>query len=173
MASSVTAHWDFRLDVDETLDLQLDLPDDPTYTHKIPDISSTNVRGTLDGSSTVPATKVFSDMAVMSSGELVLDLTSLTSAAGSSESFDGLKVQLVKIAALTSSGEVVVQKGDTNAYNLLGYDNASSETLEVLPGGCAAWYLHDSAEDVSSTKCNVKFTSSNNNCVFYIVMVAG
>jgi hypothetical protein len=173
MAAAVTAKFHFMLDVEETLALSLDVPTDPTFTHTLDNEASTVSKGTLNASSTVPATKTYSDLVTLVANTATIDLTSLGGGAGSTVDFTGLKVQLVKICVPTNSSEILVQKGAANAYNILGYDNASSETVELAPGACLALYHHDQLEDVDATHKDVKFTNASGAGFFYIQLVAG
>lgn len=169
MAAAVTAHYDLLLEVDETLALSLDLAADVAHTHK----TDETTRGTLNASSTPAVTKCFSDDLTLTAGTALLDLTSLTGPAGTSVTFNGLKVQLAKFACPSSNtAPVLIQKGAATAYNLLGKDNASSETFEVLPGGCMMLYHDDEAEDVDATHKDVKFTGTAGETI-EVILVAG
>lgn len=169
MAAAVTAHYDLLLEVEETVAQSLDLASDEKITHE----TSQTTRGTLNASSTPAVTKCFSDSINLAAGAATLDLTSLTGPAAVTVTFDGLKVQLVKFACpSTNTGPILVQKGDSNAYNLLGKDNASSETLEILPGGCMALFHDDESEDVDATHKNVKFTGTGTETI-EVILVAG
>jgi hypothetical protein len=170
MAHAVTAHYDMLLDVDETVAEALDLADDKTITHT----TDETTRGTLNLSSTVPVTEVFSDsLTIAGGGSATLDLADLTGPAGVTVTFSGLKVQLAKFACPSdNAAAVLIQVGDSNAYNLLGEDNASSETLEVLPGGWMGLGHNDKAEDVDGTHKNVKFTGTAGDKI-EVILVAG
>ena len=170
MAHAVTAHYDMLLDVDETVAESLDLAADKTITHK----TDETTRGTLNVSSTVVASQCFSDsLTIGGGGSATLDLTSLTGPAGVTVTFSNLKVQLAKFACPSdNAAAVLIQKGDATAYNLLGVDNASSETLEVLPGGWMGLGHNDKAEDVDGTHKAVKFTGTAGDKI-EVILVAG
>lgn len=172
MTASVTAHFDYRLDVDEVVETSLGISDDPTIVHDI-DVSTANDRGTLTSSTDTPVTKVASASQVLTGGDVTIDLTALTGPCSTSVDFTGLKVQLAKFCASTANASAVkIQKGASNAYNVLADDNTTADTLEIPPGGCVAIYHNDGSEDVSATKKNVRFTGGTNETLFWI-LVAG
>jgi hypothetical protein len=169
MAHAVTAHYDMLLDVDETVAQSLDFAADEKITHKI----DQSTRGTLNASTTPAASETSSDSINLSGGGGTLDLTDLTGPAGNAVTFDGLKVQLLKFACpSTNTAPILIEKGDSNAYNLFGQDNGSSETIEVLPGG---WYgigHNGQSEEVDATHKNVKFTGTGTETI-KVQLVAG
>jgi hypothetical protein len=170
MAHAVEARYNMLLEVKETVAQSLDLAVDVPIEHK----TDESTYGTLNASSTVPATQCFSDsLTIAGGGSATLDLTSLTGPAGVTVTFSGLKVQLAKFACPSdNSAAVLIQKGDATAYNLLGTDNASSETFEVLPGGWMGLGHDDEAEDVDATHKDVKFTGTAGDKI-EVVLVAG
>lgn len=169
MAHAVTAHYDMLLEVEETVAEALDLAADQAITHE----TDETTRGTLNASSTPAVTQCFSDSINLAAGSATLDLTSLTGPAGVTVTFSGLKVQLAKFACpSTNTAPILIQKGDATAYNLLGADNASAETFEVLPGGCMALYHDDESEDVDGTHKDVKFTGTGTETI-EVMLVAG
>jgi hypothetical protein len=169
MAHAVTARYDMLLEVEETVAGDLDLAVDRTITHE----TDETTRDTLNASSTVAVSQCFSDDITLTGGTATLDLTSLTGPAAVTVTFDGLKVQLAKFACPSdNAAAVLIQKGDATAYNLLGTDNASSETLEVLPGGWMGLGHNDEAEDVDATHKDVKFTGTAGDKI-EVILVAG
>ena len=172
MAAAVDAKFHCMLEVEETLELSLNFPTDPTFTHVI-NLATAVIKGTLNASSTVPATKVFSDNLVLAGGDQTLDLTALTGAASTTVNFTDLKVQLVALAASTSNATAVtVTGGAANPYNILGETNATSDKISIPPGGSLVLYHHDGTEDVSGTKKNVRFQGGVNENI-NIILVAG
>lgn len=170
MAAAVTAHYNLRLQVEETIALSEDLAQaDPTYTHDIADI-----RGTLNATSTPAVTKTFSDTINLSAGAATLDLTSLSGPAGTTVDFTGLKVHLVKLSCpSTNTAGITVDRDSSNAYNLFGADNASAEQVEVLPGAsCLFYHGDDQTEDVSATKKGVQFAGTGTEAI-NVILVAG
>lgn len=168
MAASVSAQYALTLEVTETLALGLDNVDDPSFVHSIG-----SPEGTLNASSTPPATKVFSDNVALVAGTKTLDLTALAGPASTSIDFTGLKVQLIALRCPTGNTlPILVQKGAANAYNLLGADNASAETLEVLPGDDVLLRRYDTLEDVDATHKDIKFTGNGTETI-NVLLVAG
>lgn len=169
MAASVTAHYNMRLQVEETIGTSLDLAAaDPTFVH---DISDT--RATLNASSTPAVTKAMSDTINLVAGASTLDLTSLTGPAGAAVTFSGLKVQCVKLSCpTTNTAGITVGVGAANGYNLFGEDNASAEQVEILPGCACQFFLNDKTEDVDATHKNVDFAGTGTEAIS-VVLVAG
>lgn len=168
MAASVSAEWKALLEVTEVLALGLDnAPDSPTK-HSLG-----SPGGTLNATTTPPVTKVFSDNLALVAGAKTLDLTSLAGPAGTTVDFTDLKVQLIALRCPEGNTlPILVQKGDANAYNLLGKDNASSETIEVMPGDDLLVKRHDTLEDVDATHSDIKFTGNGTEAI-NVMLVAG
>lgn len=167
MAASVSAEYALRAEVRETIALAQDNADDPSTIHSL---GSPN--GTLTATTTPPVTSVFADNVALVAGTLTLDLTALTSG-NLSRDFTDLKVQLIALRCPTSNTlPILVQKGAANAYNLLGADNASAETIEVLPGDDILIKRYDTLEDVDATHKDVKFTGNGTETI-NVMLVAG
>lgn len=169
MAAAVTAHYNMMLDVEETVAGELDLADDQTITHKTDEATL----GTHHASSTPAVSQTFSDKVTLTGGTATLDLTSLTGQAGVPVTFADLKVQHVKVACQSdNAAAVVIQNGDSNAYNLHGRANSNADIVAVPPGGSKQWYNADQGEDVDATHKAVKFTGTAGDKV-EVILVAG
>ncbi len=165
---SVSALYVMKLLVTETPDLALDNADNVPFDH---DIGVVN--GTLNASSTVPATKASSDDISLVAGGATIDLTSLPGPLSTTVTFDGLKVQLVKIKCpATNTGGITFAVHGASGYNLFGEDNASAERVEVMPGGSEMRETPDNGEDVDATHKQVAVTGTGTD-VFQIELVAG
>lgn len=163
---AVSAKYRFKLDVSETLAMGLDLAANPTVTHKI-----THQENTINATSTVPATKAYSDTASLSAGTATLDLTNLAGPISSTVDFTGLKVQIVKVSCpATNTAAVVVDVGATNGYNLFGDANGQ---ITVHPGGIAMVYQPNLLPDVAAGAKTIDLTSSDVDATYSIVLVAG
>jgi hypothetical protein len=157
-----------RLVVAHTTPLSMDDADDPTVSRGFDDIS-----GTLNASSTVPATKTYVDTISLTAGAATIDLTSLTGEGGRSVTFNGLKVQKVQISCPASNtAGITFDVGASNGYNLFGADNASDESVEVMPGGAEQRYTPNNGEDVDSTHKQIDVTGTGTES-FNIALVAG
>lgn len=170
MAAAVTAHWNMRCDVEETIALSEDLAEaDPTYVHTIAD-----TRGTLNATSTPAVTKTFSDTLNLTAGAATLDLTSLSGPAGTTVDFTDLKVHLVKLSCpSTNTAGITVDRGAANAYNLFGADNSTAEQVEVLPGAtCEFFHGNNETEDVDATHKSVQFAGTGTEAID-VILVAG
>lgn len=170
MAAAVEAKYALGLEVTETLALAMDnVPGgDPSFVH-----SMGADEASLNASSTPAVTEVFSDNVALAAGTLTLDLQNLVGPAGTTVDFTGLKVQLVKLKCPSSNTlPILVQKGAANAYNMLGADNASAETIEVMPGAIVLFYHNDKLEDVDATHSDVLFTGNGTETI-NVMLVAG
>lgn len=170
MAAAVVAHYDLKLEVEETLALSQDLSaDETTFTHE----TTITTRDTLKSTSTPAVTKTFSDSVNLTAGAATLDLTSLTGPAGTTVDMTGLKVQLVKLACPTSNtAGITVDRGASNAYNLFGEDNSSAEQVEVLPGCAMLFFMNDKTADVSASVKDVQLAGTGTESI-EIIIVAG
>jgi len=130
MAANVSATYDLKLSVAETIALGLTHAADPTTSHEL-----TQHRATLNGTTTPAVTKVFSGTVTLVAGQASLDLTSLAGPCSTTVDFTGLSVQLVKLACPTTNtaGITVDAKDGTTGYNLFGANNANVLTQSLFP----------------------------------------
>jgi hypothetical protein len=165
---SVSALYVMKLIATETPALGLDNADDVPFDH---DIGVTN--GTLTASSTVPATKAYSDDINLVAGQATIDLSNLGGPISSTVDFTGLKVQLVYITCpATNTGGITFDVGSSNGYNLFGADSASNESVEVMPGGAVFAYHPNNAQDVGAADEEIDVTGTGTEA-FSILLVAG
>lgn len=166
MAASVTAKYDLKLNVYETLGLSQDLASDPAFTHAI-----TGLSGVLDATTGVPATKVWSDTRTLSGGTETLDLTALTRSPAATVDMTGLKVQLVLIKADATNTQVLTIAGAAaTPYELFG---DSSGQTSIPAGGATLIYGKDGLADVSATVKSVTISSTHLTASYSIIIVAG
>ena len=130
MAAAVSATYDLKLSVSETIALGLTHAADPTTSHEL-----TQHRATLNGTSTPPVTKTYSGTVMLTAGQASLDLTSLTGPCSETRDFTGLKVQLIKLACPTANtaGITVAAKDSTTGYNLFGANNVTGADQSLYP----------------------------------------
>jgi hypothetical protein len=168
MADTQSAIYKMQLDIEETKDLGLDLVTNPTITH-----TGDTPSGTLTADTTVPVTKTYSDTLLLSGGTAKIDLTSLPGPLSTTITFAGLKVQLCKIACpSTNTGGITFDVGTNNGANLFGADNASDESIEVMPGATHQFYVPDKLENVDATHCEIDVTGTGTES-FNIILGAG
>lgn len=171
MAAAVEARYHPRLEVRETLGLSLDSAADPDIIHE-----TTPGEGTLTASSTVPATKAWSDQGQLTAGTVTLDLTSLSNGSTlAATNMTGLKVQLVKITNAPATGTantstLTIADGASNGYTLFG-DASGQVTLPV--GGWVLLGGNEGLPDVASNAKNITLTSSDTDADYQILIVAG
>jgi len=166
MAEAVTASYDLKLTAVHRVALGLSDASDPTTSH---DIGSH--RATLNGSSTIPVSKAWSDSGNLSGGTATLDLTALTMSNLPDVDLTGLKVKLIKIECpSTNSAGVVVDIGAANPYDVFGDANGQ---ITVLPGQVYLAYLAEEAEDVDATHCELDLSSGDADAAYSILLVAG
>lgn len=161
----ITAHYSFTLTVKEDVGLSMDQVTDPTAVHKISDGA-----GTLRSTSQVPGTKAWSDLRTLSAGADSLDLTSLPRGSLPAATFDGLKVQLIKIkAAAANTAAIVFAAAGANGYSLFG----SAGVCVLTPGAQVQFYWPDNLGDVGSGAKSIAITSTDLDAVYEMILVAG
>ncbi len=166
MAASVRARYDFYLSVLETLALSQDLASDPDITHAL-----TGGTATLDGTTTPPVTKCWTDTRTLSGGTETLDLTALTRSPVATVDLTGLKVQLVLIFAATANTQVLTVAGAAaTPYELFG---DSSGQASIPAGGRYAIFGNDGLADVSASVKSVTVSSTHLTASYSIIIVAG
>lgn len=131
MAAAVTASYNCKLDVAETVALALDNVEDPPINHA----TTNEAKGSITGTTTVPATKAFSDDITLATGRAALDLTALAGPASTTIDFTGLKLQCVKLVCPnTNTKPVTVHcKNGVTGYNLFGANNTLIQEASLLP----------------------------------------
>lgn len=168
MAAAVELTYAFTGTVKETIGLSHDYGSDPPFTISLGDHAAT-----LTATTTPAVTKVYSARITLAAGAATADLTVLVDSKNDLLSFTGLKVQFVKLACpSTNTVGITVSKGDSNAYNLFGADNASSESVEVMPGAVMMFYHDDELEDVDATHKAIKFAGTGTEYID-VLIVAG
>lgn len=166
MAAAVSATYNCHLTVNETIALGLDDVSDPAVTHDIGD-----TKDTLTATSTVKATKAWSDTATLSAGAATIDLTSLANGNLPTVTFSGLKVKVVKIICPTGNTEpIVFAVGAANPYDLFG---TASDRISVSPGNALVFYFADELENVDATHCEIDLSSADQDAAYSIIIVAG
>lgn len=163
---SVSLKYNFRVDLDETPDLALDLVTNPTIEHRIAAAS-----GTLDATSTVPLTKGWSDQRQLSTGTDTIDLAALVRANMPNVDMSGLKIQMVKIVAATANtAGIVFADGSSNGYNIFG---DGSGQVTVLAGMQLVWFGNDKLDDVGGSDKVIDVTSSDADAIYEIIIAGG
>lgn len=128
----------------------------------------------IDADST-PAANIHwkSEDRTLTAGSEVLNLSSLAQDDTDRVNVDatGERLQYLKIRASSDNTEnIVVQKGDTNAYPLFVNTNG---LLEIPAGGEVLLKLNNGAVPVSSTVKNIKVTSAQTDAQYDIQLVFG
>jgi hypothetical protein len=173
MADTYTVNYNFKMEVLETVDLGLDLASNPEITHE-----TTEVKGTLTASSSVPISKFFTDTtAAMTAAETaILDLTALVRDNLPNVDMTGLKVNLVKLFAPTtnhSSSSMMVKIAAASAYNLFGEDAAGADQVTLFPGDCVAMYAPETRAAVATDEKQVLITCVGGSAVLQVMIGAG
>jgi hypothetical protein len=112
----------------------------------------------------VPVSLYMADTMVGNSGTPTfnIDLTAFADVEGRTKTALGKKVQAVRIqAGADNAGDVTVEGGATNAYDLFGVGNA----VDVPPGGMIGMRLNDQAPDVAAGAKNIKVTLGHGDTV--------
>lgn len=163
---ALSVNYNAQLEVTEILDTAEDnIVSAASQTYKIP-----NTYGSLTDTSTVPASKKWTDNRTLAGSSETLDLTSLTGPYGTSVSFNGKKVQLVHISASASNvANIIVDIGGTNPYHIFGDANAQ-ETL--TPGGFILKYYPNNGQSVGSSNKTILVSGTTGDS-YNIHLVAG
>jgi len=138
---TVSATFNLRLDVTETLTIGVDGASQPVIQH-----DQLNVKGTLDATSTPPAAEHSQELYNLVAGAKTIDLTALASTNGRVIDGTGLKVQLLRFEN-KGANSMTIAKGATN-----GYDPFGGAVAVTVPAGCAAMLrFNDSLADIDAT----------------------
>lgn len=99
--------------------------------------------GTLNASSTPPATKVLSKTISLVAGAYTIDLTTETGINGAALAGTGLRVQMIRIKNL-GSNTMTFTNGASNGIAL------ACGTITVPAGGITQIFLNDAAPDIAA-----------------------
>lgn len=160
---AVSATYVLNVTAIETLAVGVDFAGSKNISH-----DQLNSSGTLNASSTVPATKVAAFSKALSDGAATIDLTALTGTNGAAVDFTGLKVQLVKFKNPVGNAAMTIKFGAANPYNLLG----ASWTMILLAGQEIALQLNDAAPDVAAGAKNIDISGTGTQTL-QCLLVAG
>lgn len=162
---SITPAINFKLSVPEILGTNSELATAAQGTHNI------EMRESLNGTTTPPATKAFSDEINLATGAATIDLADLEDIAGNALDFTGLKLQyLVFKAPNTNTSPVEVDVGATNGYNFAG-DSASHVVIPA--GGMVVLVARDNLPDVGAAAKDIDLSSADADAKLQVVLVAG
>ena len=151
--------------VKETVALGLDQVTNPRIVHEI----TLPIPTSLNGTTTPPATKVWSDNVALVAGVKTLDLQALVNANLPNADFTGLKVQVFFMSCpSTNTGPITVVPGALNDYDLGG----ASMSVAVNPGDSIVFLFLDNAPDVAAADSELDFAGTGTE-TFDIIMVAG
>jgi hypothetical protein len=111
---TVSVTFNMRMDVTETLDVDVDSAAQPVIQH-----SALSIKKTLNASSTPAATKHSQQVYSLSGGAKTIDLTALLSTYGKVLDCTGLKVRLIRFENL-GTATMTIGKGASSGYDLFG-----------------------------------------------------
>lgn len=134
---AVNVSYTFGMTVLETLETGIAGVSNPKLS-----FTAYNEAGTLNASSSPPATKHAQFLLTLSGGAATINLASLTGANGTVDG-TGLRVQLLRIKNLGANA-MTFSEGASNGIAL------SCLPLVVAPGGIAQIYLADASPDIAS-----------------------
>lgn len=159
---AVSVSYALRVNVRETLDSGVDGASTPVITHNALDVT-----GTINATSTPPATKHIQDTSALTAGAATIDLTALTGTGGATVNMTGLKVQIFRFKN-NGAATMTIGEGATNGYELLG--NAWS--IAVPAGGAIQLVLNETAPDVGASAKTIDIAGTGTQA-FQISIVAG
>lgn len=159
MADTYSVTYNAKMEVRETVDVDLDHAPDPTITHE-----STAVAGTLTGS-TDPKIEVFwSSLESIASGATTnLDLTALVRDNLPNVDMTDKKVNLVKlVASATNTTHITVDENVATGYNLFDEISSGGGTHQIVlyPGDCYFMYAPETRAVVAVGEKDFDLTNS-------------
>jgi hypothetical protein len=141
---SVSLVYAATLTTQETL--ESNVPAAPSAT-KVITHSAFNKSGTLNATSTIPATKcVYNDFA-MTDGALTLNLASILGTNGLAQVGTGLKPQMVLFENVEGNSPIAITEGASNGHATLG----ASFLVTLKAKQWIVAYLADAADDIDSS----------------------
>jgi hypothetical protein len=159
---AVSASYSLRCDVNETLATNVPAAETPVIIHG--QFSST---GTLNATSTPPATKMAAQTISLTAGAVTIDLTALTGTNGATVDGTGLKVQILKLKNRSSNAVMTFGEGASNGYEALG----NAWTLKLLAGQEIEMFLNDAAPDIASGAKTIDVAGTGTESFDFIVVM--
>lgn len=127
---AVSLAYALKADVTETLETNVDAANNPSIVH-----SKYSLSGTLNATSSVPATKVVAGKFALTAGARTLDLTNLVGTNGATVNGTGLKVQSLLLRPRGPSA-MTFSQGAANPYQFGGANwsirRASGQAVMLL-----------------------------------------
>jgi hypothetical protein len=148
---SVVNTTQLKVDTTETLATGVDAASSPIVDH-----TAFTAKHTLNASSSVPATKCAYDAVALVAGAKTIDLTALVGTNDAAVDGTGLKVQAIKFKNKTGNAAMTFTEGAATGYELLG----NAFTFILLADQEAAFYLHESAPDISGSLKHIDVTGT-------------
>jgi hypothetical protein len=164
MAATISAAYSALLSVTQTFTGEF-VGSDETIT-----VDGLNTTGTLNASSTPPATKQANGTKAMVAGAGTLDFTAIPGdTADETKTMLGLKLQLAFLKApSTNANPITVTKGASNGY---GLDAAGTAWTVVLdPGQWCLFYLDDNAPDVAAGAKTIDLAGTTTQELDYVLV---
>lgn len=160
MAVSLT--YGFTANISETLASGVDGSSQPVINH-----SSFDDTGTLNASSTPPATKCVVRTIALIAGAYTIDLTTITGTNGLAQDMTGLKVQYFRVKNLGASA-MTFTFGASNPYLLKG---AAWKTI-LEQNQIDVFYGNDATPDVGGSSKTIDVSGTGTQ-TFELTIVAG
>jgi hypothetical protein len=161
---SVAVTYGFTATTVETLATNVPAASSPQVTH-----SGYNTSGTINGTSTVPATQCAYFSKALSSGAATIDLTALTGTNGATVDLTGLKVQIARFKnPAANANSITVTFGASNPYLLGG----SAWKVILAPGQQVMFFGNDAAPDVDSTHKTIDIAGTGSQAL-EVSIIAG
>lgn len=117
--------------------------------------------GTLNATTSVPATKWAAFLQALSAGAATIDLTAVTGTQGT-VTFSGLKIQLFMATATTgNTGAITLTEGASNGYELAG----NTWKVAVQSGQSFLFYGNELAPDVGGSTKTIDLSGTGSETV--------
>lgn len=138
----------------ETPILALDKVADPQLVHAV----TLPIPSVLNGETTPPVSKVYSDRLQLVAGALTLDLQALVPGNLTPDTdFTGLKVQILQFTSPeTNLADITITPGAVDGYDIGG----AAFSVTLSPGDSVILALNDNAPDVANSDSEIDFAGS-------------
>lgn len=162
---SVELNYATALSVDETLDANTV---SAAAKNRVVKHTSLNKAAKLTATSTPPATKVAAFQQLLTAGAASIDLTALVGTNAAVVTGLGLKVQAIKVAALTTNeNPLTIATGAANGYALGGADFS----VALQPGQEFVMFGNDATPDIAADAKTLDLAGTGTEGVNVIVVM--
>lgn len=158
---SISCKYGLLLSTTETLETGEESLAQPTVSHNAFDET-----GTLNASSTPPATKISAQLLALVAGAATINLAAVPGVNGATQDFTGLRVQMLRIKNLSATNSMTFSEGASNGIALVGLP-------EVVPsGGIFQKFYNDASPDIAAADRTIDVAGTGTDTA-EITIIAG